>query len=100
MALQTRRSLLIGGAAFFSFGLVTRGEAHAHKHHSKHLSSKKTSVPEGIKITPTTRADIPATTPIGPLETIARWACVLDNESGAVLLDKHAHEAMPPSSLT
>ena len=100
MALQTRRSLLIGGAAFFSFGLVTRGEAHAHKHHSKHLSSKRISVSEGIKTTSTTRADIPATTPIGPLETIARWACVLDNESGAVLLDKHAHEAMPPSSLT
>nr|WP_242011794.1 D-alanyl-D-alanine carboxypeptidase family protein [Acetobacter oeni] len=42
----------------------------------------------------------PATTPIGPVDTVARWACIVDFASGMVLLEKAADERMPPSSLT
>ncbi len=42
----------------------------------------------------------PATTPIGPLDTVARWACIIDFDTGATLLEKAADEHMPPSSLT
>ncbi|ACI49828.1 Serine-type D-Ala-D-Ala carboxypeptidase [Gluconacetobacter diazotrophicus PA1 5] len=42
----------------------------------------------------------PAATPIGPLDTVARWACILDVTTGSVLLEKAADERMPPSSLT
>ena len=100
MALQTRRSLLIGGSAFFSFGLVIQGEAQAHKRHSKHLSSKRMFALKSAKNTQAPTTDLPATTPIGPMGTLARWACILDYESGSVLLDKRADESMPPSSLT
>ena len=98
-ALQTRRSLLVGGAALFSLGLITQGEAHSGHHLGRVVGHAGKKAPI-TKNTQNTVSDIPATTPIGPVQTLARWACVLDDESGAVLLDKHAHEAMPPSSLT
>jgi serine-type D-Ala-D-Ala carboxypeptidase (penicillin-binding protein 5/6) len=42
----------------------------------------------------------PADTPIGPLDTQARWAFIMDATTGAVLLQKAADDLMPPSSLT
>ena len=42
----------------------------------------------------------PANTPLGPLDTAARWAVILDFNTGATLLDKDADAAMPPSSMT
>ncbi|WP_264786123.1 D-alanyl-D-alanine carboxypeptidase family protein, partial [Gluconobacter cerinus] len=42
----------------------------------------------------------PANTPIGPFDTVARWAYIVDSSTGAVLLDKSADERMAPSSLT
>lgn len=42
----------------------------------------------------------PAQTPVGPLDTAAKWAIVLDFNSGAVLLDKEGDTPMPPSSMT
>lgn len=42
----------------------------------------------------------PASTPLGPLDTAARFAIVMDFTTGAVLLDKDADVAMVPSSMT
>ncbi len=42
----------------------------------------------------------PANTPLGPLDTAARWAVILDFTTGATLLDKDADVPMPPSSMT
>ena len=42
----------------------------------------------------------PGETPLGPLDTAAKWAFVQDFTTGAVLLDKRADEQMPPSSMT
>ena len=42
----------------------------------------------------------PADTPIGPLDTQARWAFIIDATTGTPLLQKAADELMPPSSLT
>ena len=42
----------------------------------------------------------PAQTPIGPVDTAARWAVIIDYNTGATLLDKDADEPMPPSSMT
>jgi len=40
-----------------------------------------------------------ASTPLGPFDTIARQALIIDAETDAVLLEKHADERMPPSSM-
>lgn len=42
----------------------------------------------------------PATTPLGPLDTLARYAFVTDFNTGATLLDKDADAPMVPSSMT
>lgn len=92
--MQTRRFLLAGGAALFSGGLVTGAQARSHAH----AASAKTPVADAAQAGGV--AETPGMTPLGPLDTVARWACVLDYDSGAVLLDKRADERMPPSSLT
>ena len=42
----------------------------------------------------------PAATPLGPIDTAARYAAVVDFNTGATLLDKDADVQMPPSSMT
>jgi D-alanyl-D-alanine carboxypeptidase (penicillin-binding protein 5/6) len=45
-------------------------------------------------------AGSPADTPIGPVDTVARWAYIMDFNTGASLLEKNADVEMPPSSMT
>jgi len=42
----------------------------------------------------------PANTPVGPVDTIAKWAYIVDFTTGAVLMEKASDERMTPSSLT
>ncbi len=42
----------------------------------------------------------PANTPLGPIDTAARYAFVMDFNTGATLLDKDADVQQPPSSMT
>jgi len=42
----------------------------------------------------------PAETTLGPVDTAARWAYIVDFDTGATLLDKQADDEMPPSSMT
>jgi D-alanyl-D-alanine carboxypeptidase (penicillin-binding protein 5/6) len=42
----------------------------------------------------------PGETPLGPVDTVAKWAFIQDFTTGAVLLDKKSDEQMPPSSMT
>jgi len=44
-------------------------------------------------------APSPANTPLGPFDTIARQALIIDAETEAVLLEKNAEDRMPPSSM-
>ena len=45
-------------------------------------------------------AGSPADTPLGPVDTAARWAFIMDFATGATLLEKDADTQMPPSSMT
>jgi D-alanyl-D-alanine carboxypeptidase (penicillin-binding protein 5/6) len=42
----------------------------------------------------------PADTPLGPVDTAARWGFIQDFATGAALLEKQADDEMPPSSMT
>ena len=42
----------------------------------------------------------PAETPLGPVDTAARWAYIMDFNTGASLMQKDADTPMPPSSMT
>jgi D-alanyl-D-alanine carboxypeptidase (penicillin-binding protein 5/6) len=45
-------------------------------------------------------AGTPARTPLGPIDTAAKWALIVDYNSGATLLDKDSDTPMGPSSMT
>ncbi len=45
-------------------------------------------------------AGTPATTPLGPLDTAAKFAFIMDYNTGATLLEKDADAPMIPSSMT
>lgn len=47
-----------------------------------------------------TEVATPGNSPIGPIDTVAKWAIAIDYQTGAVLFDKNADERMPPSSMT
>jgi len=42
----------------------------------------------------------PAATPLGPIDTAAKYAIIMDYNTGATLLDKDGDVPMPPSSMT
>lgn len=42
----------------------------------------------------------PASSPLGPVDTLARQAILIDYETGAVLLEKNPDDRMPPSSMS
>ncbi|EHH68503.1 D-alanyl-D-alanine carboxypeptidase family protein [Gluconobacter morbifer] len=95
---RTRRSLF-GGVAGFAACASLAGplRAFARPHHHAHPAhAKAASVAAGADAVPS----VPANTPIGPFDTVARWAYVVDYTTGAVLLDKASDERMAPSSLT
>jgi D-alanyl-D-alanine carboxypeptidase (penicillin-binding protein 5/6) len=45
-------------------------------------------------------AGSPASTPLGPLDTLAKQALIVDYDTGAVLLEKNADDRMHPSSMS
>ena len=42
----------------------------------------------------------PASSPLGPVDTLARQAVMIDFDTGAVLLEKNVDERMPPASMS
>ena len=80
-----RRSLLAGAAILAPLAAPVAASAQRHPAKPK---------------APATPTGTPATTSLGPLDTAAKWAFVIDFNSGATLLDKDADATMPPSSMT
>ncbi len=91
-----RRLLLLAGAAMpFSANAQP-----AKKLAPKPASPKPTAHGPARKPSDPVANGSPAQTPIGPLDTAARYAVILDHNSGATLLDKDADVSQTPSSMT
>jgi len=85
-----RRHLLAGAAVLVAArpaGAIAAGHA---AHHAANAPAADPAPPTGT----------PATTPVGPIDTAARWAVIMDFNTGARLLDKDADALMAPSSMT
>ncbi len=81
-----RRHLLAAGAA-----LAARpGSAQAEQRRPAPHGRPHDAVPTGT----------PAYTPLGPLDTAAKYALIMDFNTGATMLDKDGDAPMPPSSMT
>ena len=84
----TRRLGLLASA--FVFGDRARAGATETSRPPAHGRKGKDAVPTGS----------PAETPLGPVDTAAKWAYIQDFDTGATLLEKQADDEMPPSSMT
>ncbi len=93
--MPSRRLLLTGAGSLALPSLLASKGAAARPRRA----AKVAAIAAATDLTPApvgTAAD----TPVGPLETEARWAFISDFQTNAVLLQKAADERMPPSSLT
>ena len=89
----TRRLGLLASAFAFAAGPVLAQQKHpsaAARSAAGGRKGKDAAVPTGS----------PADTPMGPVDTAARWAFIQDYDTGASLLEKQADDEMPPSSMT
>ncbi len=94
--MHSRRSLLAGiSAVVVSLALINSNSVNARR-----VSRKA----KGKKTIASTQAIVsngpPANTPIGPFDTLAQYAFIMDYNTRAVLMDKLADQPMHPSSLT
>ncbi|MGA3402504.1 MAG: D-alanyl-D-alanine carboxypeptidase family protein [Acetobacteraceae bacterium] len=85
----TRRSALLGSALAVA---AVPALAQPPRPVARSGKGKKDATPEAT--------GSPATTPLGPVDTTARWAYIQDFNTGASLLEKQADDQMPPSSMT
>lgn len=94
--MHTRRSILTGiiGVAA-SLALIDSNSASARRAIRKAAGKKFSSATQE-----TVSNGPPAVTPIGPFDTLAQYAFIMDYNTGTVLMDKLADQPMHPSSLT
>jgi D-alanyl-D-alanine carboxypeptidase (penicillin-binding protein 5/6) len=94
--MNTRRVLLFSGAGVASLVTVP---AWAKRRHAVPAGAAGGG-DEGGPNASSPAVSSPADTPIGPVDTVATHAIVIDYNTGAVLLTKDADTPSPPSSLT
>jgi len=97
----TRRFLLLAGASSLAGGSAWARARKAHIEPQRHAPVAAPNAGDdeegggGPAVSGT-----PAETPLGPMDTVAQWAFIVDFNTGATLLDKQADAIMPPSSMT
>ncbi|MDI2090347.1 D-alanyl-D-alanine carboxypeptidase family protein [Commensalibacter oyaizuii] len=93
--MHTRRSLLAGASGLaVSLAVLPFSSADAVRRKAHRQAASQTAAQTAVSNGP------PAMTPIGPFDTSAQYAFVMDYNTGTVLLDKLADQPMHPSSLT
>jgi len=85
-----RRSALLASAFFAAGALPAAAQQKRPPAPAKPGARAKKDQPPGS----------PAETPLGAVDTAAKWALIQDFATGAILLDKNSDVQMPPSSMT
>jgi len=93
----TRRLALLASMALATGRALAQVPVPLKRPAAPHAAAAKPHTPGHAEPAPT---GSPANTPLGPVDTTARWALIVDYTTGATLLDKAADEEMPPSSMT
>ena len=97
--MTTRRLLLLAGATFAAAPALAKPRR-AIKEAPRPAKGAAGADDDADGSTFAGTAGPPATTPLGPMDTSAQWAFIIDYNTGAVLMDKQADVEMPPSSMT
>jgi D-alanyl-D-alanine carboxypeptidase (penicillin-binding protein 5/6) len=102
--MQTRRHLLLSGAALCLAGPAFAKPRKAVRQVETPKKPHAAAAPAGEDDEGSgdfASASGPAAdTPVGPVQTLAQWAFIVDYNTGAELLNKQADVEMPPSSMT
>ncbi len=85
-----RRTILAAGAALAPAVLPGASRAAESRRSSRGGHHQEPAAPTGT----------PAQTPLGPIDTAAKYSLIMDFNTGATLLDKEGDAPMPPSSMT
>ena len=87
--------------AVLASALVSAAPAWAqqHKPAAPHAAAPKPAAPRA-RTKESASTGSPADSPLGPVDTAAKWAVAVDFVTGATLLEKAADEEVPPSSMT
>lgn len=95
MKVHNRRAFLtsISSLAISAAFLSSNSADAARKRHKANASHKAANQQDLV-------SGPPAITPLGSFDTLAKWAFIMDYNTGTVLLNKAADERMTPSSLT
>ncbi len=96
----TRRFLMLSGAAFAAIRPAAARPRHAKDQPGAPHHAGPSGDDEESAAAYAGGGGGAADTPLGPMDTTAQWAVILDFNTGATLLDKLADAEMPPSSMT
>jgi len=94
-----RRPALLAGAAAMLSAMATGADAQTQPRRPAH-PAPGAPAPRRQPREPAQPTGTPAQTPLGNLDTAAKFALAVDFTTGAVLLDKNGDSQMPPSSMT
>jgi serine-type D-Ala-D-Ala carboxypeptidase (penicillin-binding protein 5/6) len=95
--MPTRRAVLLAGSALIATPALTPSSwAQRRGHPAPRAGHGK----PGQGQADAAQAGSPADTPIGPVDTTARWAYIMDFNTGATLMTKQGDDRVPPSSMT
>ncbi|MGE0222713.1 MAG: D-alanyl-D-alanine carboxypeptidase family protein [Acetobacteraceae bacterium] len=86
----TRRHALLASGSLAALALPAAAQTPPRRPPSRAARGKTKDTPPSS----------PADTPLGPVDTAAKWAYIVDYTTGATLLEKNADDEMPPSSMT
>jgi len=95
--ISSTRRLLFGAAAL---ALAAPSLAPAQQQRPTQRPPQRTGQPQPRQPQPPRPQGSPANTPLGPVDTLARHALIVDFETGATLLEKEADVPMPPASMS
>ena len=96
MDAPTRRLLLGAAAASLAAPALAQGQ----QQRPPQRPPQRPAQPQARQPQPPRPQGTPANTPLGPLDTLARHALIVDFETGATLLEKDADVPMPPASMS
>ena len=99
--MQTRRFLLLSGAAALAAGrALAKPRKAVRETPAAHKQPGDDEDAGGADSGAASAGGSPANTPLGPMDTSAQWAVIVDFNTGATILDKASDDECPPSSMT